>query len=269
MFTLKHSILAIGLLVSSTLGFNPYNRAQCQYGHICFTSFVWCPTIDDERLGAGKSCTAGPNVYPGGSSQYWGVGAISASGIHQIDWTNVDENFDVLVQLINVDENWTNQQVLWSRSELSYLPVNLKQGLIAVDFTTDRWLNFRLIDLAENAASLQGKNNSREILGTMLAGYSWFNISQPDRASANSSAEWDDISSKFASFQGHIEQYIDAHGEIIWNNTFQRWRLTMGLCLGVAVPVAAALAFLGGMFLEKRRAGWVHKPLTNYMDGKE
>jgi hypothetical protein len=126
MFTLKHSILAVGLLVSSTLGFNPYNRAQCQYGRICFTSFVWCPTSDDEMLGAGKSCTAGPNVYQRDTNRHWAVGAISASDIHQIDWTNVDENFDVLVQLINVDENWTNHQVLWSRSGLLSLPVSNK-----------------------------------------------------------------------------------------------------------------------------------------------
>jgi hypothetical protein len=154
-------------------------------------------------------------------------------------------------------------------SQWVIISARLEQGLIAVDFTSDRWLHFRLIDLAKNAANLQGKNNSREILGMMLSGYSWFNISQPDRPSTNSSAEWDDISSKFASFQGDIKQHMDTQGQIVWNNTFERWRLTMGLCLGVAVPIAAALAFLGGMFLEKRRAGWVHKPLTNYMDGKE
>ena len=123
MFTLKTSILAIGLLASSTLGFNSYMRAHCRNGHICFTSFVWCPDNLDESLGSGKSCTADDGVYPASTEPNWSVGAISAYYPYTISWSNPDDNYDVLIQLINVNENWTNRQVLWSDSKSSSLPV--------------------------------------------------------------------------------------------------------------------------------------------------
>jgi hypothetical protein len=263
LFSSRAVNLAIGLAascVTATTSLEKQGDAESQaglsldYDGVTFKEEYWCPA---ENLDCPVETVLGEDGIPLSKRHFpsmW-YGEIPIVDIDEhavwVQWRGSDSNYPVVLEwrVGEPSEKWKGER------DSVVLTSNIT--------TTDNNIMFK-IKLSELLKSAMGKSNSTSqefttmVSPLLTAGTTYFYVSQPDRPTdgLDLRAHWGGKSQPFTVFANRVPTLIALDQflrELDAEKALKRWRLTLGLLLGVALPIATTVAFLLGMWTVKRQ----------------
>jgi hypothetical protein len=229
--------------------------ARCErdtYRGICLTSFVWCDSDQDE-------CSFPENFYPHSPPKGNGVfAAVLWSQDYNLSWARTDPNYPVLVEWsINGGPSEDVETLTWAKSKSNaaclwvqrapkltrFLPTDFTDGETSFGFT-----------FGSLAREMGDDISLQQVQGQAAQVYNGITISQPERPSPdNEEGYYSDRTSQFAIYPNTARQFLKSQRTLGAEEMYNRWRLPVGLAVGLGVPVLMAISGIIGVFFGKRQ----------------
>jgi hypothetical protein len=245
---------------------DPYAGMSLDYDGISFGYEVWCPgnNLDCPFPVAGDDWEPSPDEY----TSIWRDSDIPAVDLDEhvmwAKWKNSDPEYPVVLEW-RVGEG----SMRWNEEKDSLI---LTSNITAThNATTENDTLFRLSlpELLESAMDNSTDPKLTAIVGRILAARTtYFRVLQPDRPTAGLDlrARWGGKGRPFAALTNQMTSFLfyeQQDRKNIAKECAQRWKLTIGLCLGLALPLAATVAFLTGRFTARQHRSDMHSILVS------
>ncbi|KAK8123148.1 hypothetical protein PG984_011818 [Apiospora sp. TS-2023a] len=222
--------IASALLVACTLAWDGSQR-DCSEVSLCLTSFVWCDM--SSRM---KGCYYPEGVYPvDGHSKGSIIALVMENVDHIISWKVHPQYREVPVHVQWVLGNNVTWEVNTTDTQVKFNPRNI---------------------LNELAPGLPDTGNAT----TAGASYDVFNsmlnsitIYQPQ--SAETDGERVDMSSQFIVASYWTKRFLDAQNRIGHEEEYNKWKLGVGIAVGLGVPILVAGTAWATLAVAKKK-GW-------------
>jgi hypothetical protein len=124
--------------------------------------------------------------------------------------------------------------------------------LLPTDFTDgETSFQFKFSDLAEEIAD--DDISIQHLQGQASQIYNGITISQPERPTPEDDVDYSDRTTQFAIYPSTAKHFLETQRTLGAEGMYNKWKLPVGLAVGLGVPVLMAISGIVGIFFGKRQ----------------
>ncbi|KAK8008105.1 hypothetical protein PG991_010656 [Apiospora marii] len=223
--------IASALFISCILAWDGPSERDCGEANLCLTSFVWCAPSGRE------GCYYPEGVYPvDGHSKATIIALVMEDVDHIISWRVQPNRRDMPVRVQWELGKGLTWEVNTTETQVKFNPRNILRALAP-----------GLPDTG-NATTARAAYNIYNSMGNIIT------VDQPDLAKPGKRLDYD-MSSQFIVASYWTKDFLDAQNLIGHEDEYNKWKLGVGISVGLGIPILMASTAVATLVVAKRM-GW-------------
>ncbi|KAK7915210.1 hypothetical protein PG985_012913 [Apiospora marii] len=226
---IEHVAIASALFISCILAWQGPSERDCGDASVCLTSFVWC---DHSGL---QGCYYPEGVYPvDGHSKATIIALVMEDVDHTISWKVQPNRRDMPVRVQWQLGKGLTWEVNTTETQVKFNPRNILKAIAP-----------GLPDTG-NATTARAAYNIYNSMGNIIT------VDQPDLAKPGKRLDYD-MSSQFIVASYWTEKFLDAQNRIGHEEEYNKWKLGVGIAVGLGAPILMAGTAMATWVAAKRK----------------